>query len=133
MYIAARAGPIDEPTIRSMVLIPIVTPVNSIGVDRIVTFTAPTDASDNPVDNTARPTEMKISVEWNKSKIENPAAVNIAPKIIGLMEPIFDMINPEVGPKTNKTMANGSCIIPVLIAFSPNPIGCGVCTKIGTV
>ncbi len=63
MYIAARAGPIDEPTILSIVLIPIVTPVNSIGVDKIVTLTAPTDASDKPVDKTARPTEMKISVE----------------------------------------------------------------------
>lgn len=130
---AAKAGPIDDPTIRSIVLIPIVTPVYSIGVDRIVTLTAPTDASDNPVDNTARPIEMKSSVEWNKSRIENPAAVRIVPKIIGLMEPIFDMIKPEVGPKTNKTMANGSCIMPVLIAFSPNPIGWGLCTRIGTV
>ena len=133
MYIAARAGPIDEPTILSIVLIPIVTPVNSIGVDKIVTLTAPTDASDKPVDKTARPTEMKISVEWNKNRMKNPAAVNIAPKIIGLMEPIFEIMNPDVGPKTNKTMANGSCIMPVVIAFSSNPIGAGLCTKIGTV
>ena len=63
IYIAAKAGPIDDPTILNMVLIPIVTPVNSIGVDSMVTFTAPTEARERPVDNIAKPIETEISVE----------------------------------------------------------------------
>ena len=63
IYIAARAGPIDDPTILNMVLIPIVTPVDSIGVDSMVTFTAPTEARERPVDNIAKPIEMESSVE----------------------------------------------------------------------
>lgn len=63
IYIAAKAGPIDDPTILNIVLIPIVTPVNSTGVDRMVTFTAPTEARERPVDNIAKPIEIEISVE----------------------------------------------------------------------
>ena len=63
IYIAAKAGPIDDPTILNIVLIPIVTPVNSIGVDSIVTFTEPTEARDRPVDSIAKPIEIEISVE----------------------------------------------------------------------
>ena len=63
IYIAAKAGRIDDPTILNIVLIPIVTPVNSKGVDSMVTFTAPTEARESPADNIAKPIEIEISVE----------------------------------------------------------------------
>ncbi len=63
IYIAAKAGPIDDPTILNIVLIPIVTPVNSKGVDSMVTFTAPTEARESPADNIVKPIEIEISVE----------------------------------------------------------------------
>ena len=69
IYIAANAGSIEDPIILNIVLIPIVTPVYSRGVDKIVTFTAPTEASDNPADNNAKPVEIDISFEWNINNI----------------------------------------------------------------
>ena len=58
--------------------------------------------------------------------MENPVAVRTVPIIIGFIDPSFEMINPEVGPNIKRTIAKGSWILPVLIAFSPNPIGSGL-------
>ncbi len=51
IYIAARAGPTELPTILNMLLIPIVTPTDSLGEINIIMFMAPTADSDNPADN----------------------------------------------------------------------------------
>jgi hypothetical protein len=61
IYIEARAGPIELPTILSILLIPIVTPADSLGEARIIIFIAPTAASDSPADNTAKPVEISVS------------------------------------------------------------------------
>lgn len=108
-------------------------PLNCFGVDKIITFIAPTLVKDNPVDNIARLVETNNSVEWNTSKPIKPAAVIQVPNIIGFNEPNFDTIYPEVGPNINSTMAKGSCTFPVLIASSPNPTGSGFLTRIGIV
>jgi hypothetical protein len=52
--------------------------------------------------------------------------VIIVPKIIGFNEPNFEIMKPEVGPKTKKTKAKGNCMLPVLIASAPNPSGSGI-------
>ena len=46
---------------------------------------------------------------------------------------IFEIINPDAGPKTKSTMENGNCILPVVIGSSPKPTGIGVWIKIGIV
>lgn len=131
--IPAKAGPIAAPTILIRVLMPKDIPLNCLGVDRIITFIAPTLVKDNPVDSTARLAETNNSVEWKISRLIKAAAVIQAPSIIGFNEPNFDTIKPEVGPNIKSTMANGSCTFPVLIASSPNPTGPGLLTKIGIV
>ena len=117
IYIAAKAGPIDDPTILNIVLIPIVTPVNSIGVASIVTFTAPTEARERPVDNIAKPMEIESSVEWNNNNTENPAAVRTVPKIIGFIDPSFEIINPEVGPNIKRLANWPHLILLILIIY----------------
>ena len=87
-------------------------PLNCLGVDRIITFIAPTLVKDNPVDSTARLAETNNSVEWNISRPIKAPAVIQAPSIIGFNEPNFDIIKPEVGPNIKSTMANGSCTFP---------------------
>jgi len=114
-------------------LIPKDIPVNCLGVDKMITFMAPTLVNDKPADSNARFVETSNSVEWNRSKPMKAALVIKAPNIIGFNEPNFDTIKPEVGPKTRSIMANGSCTLPVLIASSPNPIGPGFLTQIGIV
>ena len=114
-------------------VIPSEMPLNSLGVDKMITFIAPTLVKDNPVDNIARFVETSNSVEWNRSKPMKAAAVMIAPNMIGFSEPNFETINPEVGPNIKSTIANGSCTFPVLMASSPNPIGPGFLTKMGIV
>ena len=52
---------------------------------------------------------------------------------MGFIEPSFDIIKPDVGPKINNIIANGSCTFPVFRAFSPNPTGLGSLTKMGIV
>ena len=95
------------------VLIPKDMPLNCFGVDKIITFIAPTLVKDNPVDNIARLVETNNSVEWNISRPIKPAAVIQVPNIIGFNEPNFDTIYPEVGPNINSTMAKGNCTFPV--------------------
>jgi hypothetical protein len=53
--------------------------------------------------------------------------------MIGFNEPNFDTMKPEVGPKINNTIANGSCTFPAVMASSPNPTGSGFRTNIGIV
>ena len=53
----------EAPTILNILLIPIVTPADSRGEDRIITFIAPTAASDSPADNIAKPVEINNSDE----------------------------------------------------------------------
>lgn len=133
MYIPASAGPIAAPMILIRVLIPKDIPLNCLGVDNMITFIAPTLVKDNPVDSIARLVETNSSVEWYRSKPMKAAAVIQAPSMIGFNEPSFETMNPEVGPNTRSTKANGSCTFPVLIASSPNPTGPGFLTKMGIV
>ena len=132
-YIPASAGPIAAPMILIRVLIPRDIPLNCLGVDKIITFIAPTLVKDSPVDSIARLVETNNSVEWNTSKPIKAAAVMQVPSIIGFKEPNFDTINPEVGPNINSTTAKGNCTFPVLIASSPNPTGPGFLTRMGIV
>jgi hypothetical protein len=62
-----------------------------------------------------------------------PAVVIKVPKMIGLNEPNLEIMKPEVGPKINSTIANGSCALPALMASSPNPTGSGFLTNMGIV
>ena len=133
MYIAARAGPIELPTILNILLIPIVTPEDSRGDDKRTTFIAPTAANDNPADNIPKPVEIKNSEKWKSNIITKPNAVNVEPKMIGFKDPSLDMMIPDVGPNNKSTIAKGNWTLPVSMAFSPKPIGIGVCTKIGMV
>ena len=98
-----------------------------------MTFMAPTLVRDNPVERIPRLTETNISVEWNMSSPMKPAVVIKVPKMIGLNEPNLETMKPEVGPKINSTIANGSCTLPALMASSPNPTGSGFLTSMGTV
>ena len=61
-----------------------------------------------------------------------PAVVIKCPKMIGLNEPNLETMKPEVGPKINSTIANGS-YISALMASSPNPTGSGFLTSMGIV
>ena len=133
IYIAARAGPMELPTILNILLIPIVTPEDSRGDDKRTTFIAPTAANDSPADNMPKPVEIKNSDEWNSNIITKPNVVKAEPKIIGFKEPNLDIIIPDVGPNNKSTIAKGNWTLPVSIAFSPKPTGIGVCTKIGIV
>src|SRR5690606_8761514 len=133
IYTPASAGPIELPTILSSVFIPSDMPVNSAGVASSVTFRAPTLVSDNPVDSIARPAETAIQLPWNARRKKNPAVVIEVPIIIGLIDPILCTMNPEVGPKTKSTIANGSCTYPAVAASPPNPSGSGFRTSTGTV
>ena len=54
IYIAAKAGPIDDPIILNRLLTPIVTTEYSLGAARIITFIAPTLANDKPADKRAK-------------------------------------------------------------------------------
>lgn len=108
MCIAARAGPIELPIILNILLIPIVTPENSLGVATRMMFIAPTAAKDKPADTIANPTDINISDECNKNIIVNPVVVKTEPKIVGFKEPSRDMISPDVGPNINSTIANGN-------------------------
>ncbi len=63
MYIAASAGPTELPTILSMLLIPMVTPADSLGEPKIIIFMAPTADSDNPADNMPKLVEISNSEE----------------------------------------------------------------------
>ena len=125
IYIAARAGPMELPTILNILLIPIVTPVDSRGDDKRITFIAPTAASDNPADNIPKPVEINNSEEWNSNIITKPNVVKAEPKIIGFIDPNLDMMIPDVGPNNKSTIAKGNWTFPVSIAFSPNPTGIG--------
>ena len=102
MYIPASAGPIEAPTILIKLLIPNDIPLYCLGVDRIITFIAPTLVNDNPVDRIARFAETSISLEWNINRPRKPLAVIIVPAIIGFTDPSFDIMKPEVGPNTNR-------------------------------
>ena len=133
IYIAARAGPMELPTILNILLIPIVTPEDSRGDDKRTTFIAPTAASDSPADNIPKPVEINNSDEWNSNIITKPKVVKAEPKIIGFKDPNLDMMIPDVGPNNKSTIAKGNWTLPVSMAFSPKPIGIGVCTKIGMV
>ena len=55
----------------------------------------------------------------------------IAPRIIGLSDPIRDIIIPEVGPNNAKIIANGNWIFHVLAASRPKPTGSGFLANIG--
>ena len=79
MYIPASAGPIEAPTILIKLLIPNDIPLYCLGVDRIITFIAPTLVNDNPVDRIARFAETSISLEWNIKRPRKPLAVIIVP------------------------------------------------------
>lgn len=133
MYIAAKAGPIELPTILSMLLIPIVTPEYCLGELRIIIFMAPTAVKERPADKIPKPIEINNSEEWKISIITKLEVVKIDPKIIGLKDPNFEIMIPDVGPNNNNTMANGNWTRPVSIGLSENPIGFGVCIKIGIV
>ncbi len=63
MYIAARAGPIEPPIILNKLLIPMVTPAYSFGVDMIIMFIAPTAANDRPAERIPKLAEMNTSEE----------------------------------------------------------------------
>ena len=53
--------------------------------------------------------------------------------MIGFVDPSLDTIKPDVGPKINKTIANGSCTLLVISGSSPNPNGDGLLTSTGIV
>src|SRR5581483_7475987 len=133
MYTPASAGPTELPMILSRLLIPSDMPVNCGGVASIVTFIAPTFVSDSPVDSTARFTATATQLWWNASRARNPAAVIAVPMIIGLSDPSLLTMNPDVGPNTRSTRANGSCMYPAVAASPPKPSGCGLRTSTGTV
>jgi len=133
IYIPARAGPIELPTILISIVVPRDIPINSFGVVSIMTFIAPTLVKDNPTERSARFADIKDSLEWNVNKPKKLIAVIIEPAIIDFSDPNFDIMNPEEAPKTNSTTANGNCTSPALIASSPKPRGSGFLTKIGIV
>ena len=127
------AGPTDAPIIRMSVLIPSDTPVSCLGVVNIMTFIAPTFVSESPVDKIARFVETRNSVEWYKKRLTNPIVLIILPNMIGFVEPSFETIKPDVGPKISNTMANGSWTLLVIKGSSPNPSGEGLRTSTGIV
>jgi hypothetical protein len=55
----------------------------------------------------------------------------MAPRIIGLSDPILDIIIPEAGPNNTKVIANGNWMFPVLTASRPKPKGSGFLASIG--
>jgi hypothetical protein len=63
---------------------------------------------DKPVAKMARFTEIEDSVKWNTKKLKRPSVVIIVPNIIGLSDPNFDIMKPEVGPKIKNIKANGN-------------------------
>ena len=113
IYIAAKAGPIEDPIILKRLLIPIVTIEYSRGVARIITFIAPTLANDKPADKSAKLAEIENIFEWNKNNPINPNVVNTEPSIRGFTVPNFDIINPDAGPNIKSTTENGNWIFNV--------------------
>jgi Zn-dependent alcohol dehydrogenase len=53
--------------------------------------------------------------------------------MIGLIDPIFATIKPEVGPNIRRTIAKGNCTYPASAASNPKPKGCGFLTSTGIV
>jgi hypothetical protein len=104
-------------------LVPSDNPMNWLGVDSMVTFIAPTFVNDKPVQRIARFAHSDKVVEWNIRRPKNPAEVMDAPAMTGFIDPSFDIIKPDVGPNTKSITANGNCMLPVLLASSPNPSG----------
>ena len=98
-------------------------PVCCIGVASIVTFIAPTFVNDNPVERTAKLREIVKRSAWNANSPIKPAVVTATPMMIGLIDPILETINPEVGPNIRSTIAKGNCTYPVSAASSPKPKG----------
>jgi hypothetical protein len=88
--VAAKAGPIELPIILIRVLIPKEMPLNCLGVERIITFIAPTLVSDSPVEIIPRLVETNSSLEWNKNNPRKPAEVITVPRMIDLNDPSFD-------------------------------------------
>jgi hypothetical protein len=99
----------------------------------MVTFIAPTFVNDKPVERITRFADIDKGVEWNIRRPKNPAEVMDAPAMTGFIDPIFEIMKPDVGPNIKSISANGNCIPPVLTASSPNPSGGGFLTRIGIV
>ena len=112
IYIPARAGPIELPTILISIVVPSDIPVNCFGVVSIITFMAPTLVKESPIERIARFADIKNSLEWNVNKPKKLIAVITEPAIIGFSDPNFDIMKPEEAPKNRSTTANGSCTSP---------------------
>ena len=133
IYIPATAGPIALPMTLIRRVVPSDVPLCCFGVDSATAFITPTMLRDKPVARMAKFTEIEDSVEWKTKKLKNPSVLIIVPNAIGLSDPNFDIMNPEVGPKIKNTKANGNWIYPTLIAFSPKPSGGGFLNNIDMV
>jgi hypothetical protein len=63
---------------------------------------------DKPVARMAKFTDIEDSVKWKTKKLKRPSIVIIVPNIIGLSDPNFDIMKPEVGQKIKNIKANGN-------------------------
>ena len=133
IYIPASAGPTAAPIILISILVPSDIPMNWLGVDSMVTFIAPTFVNDKPVERIARSVDINKGAEWKTKRPKNPAEVMDVPAMTGFIDPSFEIIKPDVGPNIKSIIANGNCMLPVVIASSPNPSGGGFLTRIGIV
>ena len=105
--IPAIAGPIALPIILIKLVIPVEMPIDRAGVAIIIMFITPTAANDKPMLTIARSIDTNNCVECKAYIAKNPIVVMIVPAIIGVLEPILDIIKPDVGPNISKIIENG--------------------------
>jgi hypothetical protein len=85
------------------------------------------------MERSARFSDNSSSVEWYNAKLNSPIDRRTVPVTKGLIDPSFDIINPDAGPNTSNTKANGSITFVAIIASAPKPTGDGFSMNTGIV
>ena len=102
------AGPIEPPTRLKRTVIPRDIPLNCLGVVSKTILKPPTWVRDKPAAIIARLADTKNSVEWKINRLKRPIILIALPRIVGLIFPSLEIINPDDGANNKKTTINGS-------------------------
>src|SRR5579883_845537 len=102
----ATDGPSDCPTSMSSTAMPSAIPSAFCGDDTSMILNPPTNANDNPTDNTPSADAISSSVPWNNNNVKNPMVHTMVPIAVSLKFPTFDTINPDAADTTSETIIN---------------------------
>jgi hypothetical protein len=83
----------------------------------------PTWARDRPPAIIARLADTKNSVEWNRNILKSPIMLITLPRMVGLIFPSLEIMNPDDGANNKNTTIKGSWILAAAVASPSNPNG----------